>query len=94
MKRLLISLLLCSLPALASSSKHWIDEISDGGSVIILEDDSVWAVSSLDTVDTSIWLSADNVVIAKNNSDPNYPYVMINTDEKGEVAHVKYMGTR
>jgi hypothetical protein len=78
-----------SLGEIEIGDGHWIDSISDDGSVITLEDGSVWLVSPVDTVDTSIWLDVDNITVAHSH-DPLYPYLLINTDE-GETAHARFL---
>jgi hypothetical protein len=42
-------------------------------------------------VDSGVWLESDDVTVKRTNEDPNYPYLLINTDEH-ETAHAKYMG--
>ena len=54
---------------------HWIGKVSDNGSVIVLEDDSIWIVETQQQADASEWLSGDlvtacpktNVLINRNN---------------------------
>jgi len=43
-------------------SGHWIDSVSDDGSIIKLEDGSIIEVDSIDTVDSSLWLPASEIV--------------------------------
>jgi hypothetical protein len=76
----------------ATGGGHWIEEVTSDGGVIILEDDSVWSVSALDQVETSLWLPISNVMVV-DGSDPGYPYLLINTDD-GEKAEAFLLGLR
>jgi hypothetical protein len=89
---LAISTVLLPNYALASSS-HWIKEVSDEGGIVILEDDSIWGVESIDKIDSSLWLAIDDVAVIKNDDEPGYPYLLINTSEH-ETVHAKYLGRR
>jgi hypothetical protein len=72
-------------------SGHWIDNVSGDGSIITLEDNSIWQVSPLDTPSTSIWLVVDNITVA-HSREPGYPYRLINTDE-GETASARFLSS-
>lgn len=50
---------------------------ADDGSIIILDDGSVWQVSGADTVDARLWLPAEEIVACDDK--------LINTDEKSTV---------
>ena len=63
-----------------TASGHWIDSKSDDGSVIILEDRSVWMVDEADRVNTALWLPVDDVVITAA-SRCTYS-MMVNTSEQ------------
>ncbi len=54
-------------------SGHWIDAVMDNGALIKLEDGSLWKVSSLDTINSSIWLPISNITACD--------YRLINTDD-------------
>ncbi len=51
-----------------------IESVEGDGKVIKLDDGSLWEVDDVDTVDTALWLSADEVVLCGGK--------IINTDEK------------
>jgi hypothetical protein len=80
-----------NLAELSVGDGHWIDDVSSNGSMISLEDGSTWLVSPLDTVTTSIWLSVDSIKVARSH-DPEYPYLLINTDE-GETAAARFIAS-
>ena len=76
------------------SSGHWIQENIDSGSMIILEDSSIWQIDPLDKIETMLWLPVSNItIVISNNGSPGYDYLLINTDD-GEKAHAKYLGSK
>jgi hypothetical protein len=87
----LAAFLLASPVSAFSSTRHWIKEVSDEGGVIILEDNSVWGVESIDKIDSALWLAIDDVIVVKNDDEPSYPYLLINTSEH-ETVHARYLG--
>jgi uncharacterized protein len=59
---------------------HWIESVSNDGSIVRLEDGSTWKVSEIDTVDSSLWLPIEDIVICEGK--------LINTDDNESVeAH-------
>ena len=73
-------------------SGHWIKRKVDGGKLIILEDNSIWEIHSLDRIYTTLWLPLTNMTIIETDSPiGDYKYLLINTDD-GEKALAKYMG--
>lgn len=72
---------------LGTGDETSIQSVSDGGRIITLLDNSIWEVSPIDTVTTSIWLPVTEVVVV-DGEDPSFPYKMINKDD-GETADVK-----
>jgi hypothetical protein len=70
-------LLLLPSRGFACEDGHWIDEVLNDGSVIKLEDGSIWSVDDLDRIDTALWLPVSNIVACD--------YMLINTDD-GEKA--------
>lgn len=45
----------------ACDSGHWIQEVTSDGSIVTLEDGSIWKVSHIDTIDSMLWLPVDNI---------------------------------
>lgn len=72
-------------------SGHWIQSVSGGGNIIILEDGSAWEVSPIDIIYSAIWLPVSNIAVVKDSGP--YPYKLINTDD-GETVNAKYLGAR
>jgi hypothetical protein len=48
------------------------------GEILKLEDDSIWKVDSVDTVDSSLWIDTDNVTVCDGK--------LINTDDNSTVG--------
>ncbi len=69
---------------------HWIRETASGGGIIVLEDGSVWEVSSIDRVNTMLWLPVTQITVLENPRG-FFPYLLVNTDD-GEKAEAKYIG--
>ncbi|KTD14767.1 hypothetical protein Lgra_0470 [Legionella gratiana] len=80
MKKLLIifSMYTFSTSILACESGHWIKSKSSDGSVIVLEDNSVWEVDSIDTIDSALWLPIENIVVCDDE--------LINSDNGDKVS--------
>ena len=57
---------------------HWISEKIDGGRIIKLEDGSLWEISSLDRIDTMLWLVTESITVI-GSTNPFYPYYLLNT---------------
>ena len=65
---------------------HWIKSQSDDGTIITLEDDSVWQVDPLDRIDTSLWLPITDITVVESDDG----YLLINTDD-GEKANAQLL---
>jgi hypothetical protein len=59
-------------------SGHWVDSVMSDGEILKLEDDSIWKVDSVDTVDSSLWIDTDNVTVCDGK--------LINTDDNSTVG--------
>lgn len=70
-----------------NSDNHWIQKVIDNGKYIILEDKSLWEISPIDVIYTSIWLPITNIVIVASKN-PSYPFYLVNTDD-GEKVEAK-----
>lgn len=69
---------------------HWIKENADG-ETIILEDGSVWEISSLDQLDARLWLRTDNITVVQiDDGLAGYDYLLIDTNDRRQV-HAKYV---
>ncbi len=76
------------------SSGHWIQENIDSGSMIVLEDGSIWKIDPLDKIEAMLWLPISSItIVTSNNGSPGYDYLLINTDDR-EKAHAKYLGSK
>lgn len=70
--------------ASSGSEKHWIKTASRDGSVIVLEDESVWEVAYTSRIDVSLWMELDDVVIVDDAK-----LVNLDQDEIAEVRRVR-----
>lgn len=57
---------------------HWIKSVVDHGSIIILEDSSIWEVDALDKINSALWLPVSKIVAC--------PERLINTDDNQVVS--------
>jgi hypothetical protein len=75
-----------------SGGGHWIKSKSGNGSMIVLEDGSMWEINSLDRIDTALWLPISNITILKASQPVgDYNYTLVNKDD-GEKALAKFLG--
>jgi len=58
---------------------HWIKKIIARGSMVQLEDGSIWQISPLSKVDAILWLVTEKIVVIRSEN-PLYPYKLINAD--------------
>ena len=58
-------------------SGHWLESVNDDGSIIKLENGSIWEVNGADTVDSSLWFPPSNIIVCDGK--------LINTDDKETV---------
>lgn len=73
----LLLLLNCGTVYAYCESGHWLQSKTSDGSVLILEDGSIWKVSSIDTIDSQLWLPIDNIIICEGK--------LINTDDNTSI---------
>lgn len=66
---------------------HWIKKVIERGSMVQLEDGSIWQISPLSKVDAILWLVTEQIVVT-SSENPLYPYKLINTDGQSS-AEVK-----
>jgi hypothetical protein len=66
-----------------------VSEVSADGGIVTLEDESVWQVSSLDRIDSTLWLPTENIVVLENPKGLE-PYLLINEDT-GDTVEAKLL---
>jgi hypothetical protein len=71
---------------------HWINNKTDDGSIVVLEDDSIWQIADTDRLDTRLWLDTTDITVLEND-EGFLPYLLVNTDD-GEKAEAQYMGQK
>jgi hypothetical protein len=84
--------LMCGSYAVAqegAQARHWINEVTRRGSLVVLEDGSIWKVDAVDRVTTMLWLPVDNIAIVQ--SEVAGKYIMVNTTQNQQ-ATVEYLG--
>jgi len=77
--------------AYPGEGEHTQEAVSDDGSLIVLDDGSVWAVSGADQSKTATWTDTANIEVKEGNASPNYE--LINTDDHA-VADAGYIGDK
>jgi len=60
---------------------HWIKSVSSDGEIVVLEDDSVWQVNSIDAIESALWLPMTNIVACDDK--------LIDTDDDEIVEAVR-----
>jgi hypothetical protein len=68
---------LYSTTASACEDGHWIQSVSSDGTIIKLEDGSVWEVDSVDAITSMLWLPTTEIVACDDK--------LINTDDGEKV---------
>lgn len=82
---LFVSLLCCSLGAMAScESGHWLQTKNTDGTLLTLEDGSVWKVLNGGEVDSQLWLESDEILVCDDGT-------FINKDEDNEQVDVQLL---
>lgn len=85
MRNVLIFLMVSMVPLAADArasrpgceSGHWVQSVSLDGSIVTLEDGSVWRINPIDAIDTILWLPTTDIVACGD--------ALINTDDKEKV---------
>lgn len=57
---------------------HWIDSVSSDGTIVKLEDGSVWEVDAVDAIDSALWLPISDIIACNDK--------LINTDDNEKVS--------
>jgi hypothetical protein len=57
----------------ACDTGHWVQSVSSSGSVIELEDGSVWLVNPINQIDTMLWLPTAEIAVCGGT--------LVNTEE-------------
>lgn len=91
-----------SVPSASSVCKTYFntgekESISENahGKILILLDGSLWQVMGTDTIDSSLWLPVDDVIVIKAERPiACYAYTITNTQEHGEKVQAQYLGQR
>jgi len=57
---------------------HWVDSISSDGTIVKLEDGSIWEVDAVDAIDSALWLPTTDIIACDDK--------LINTDDNETVS--------
>ena len=57
---------------------HWVESVSDDGTIVKLEDGSVWEVDAVDAIDSMLWLPTTDIIACNDK--------LINTDDNEKVG--------
>ena len=49
-----------------SCESHWVEKVIDSGKFVTLEDGSLWEIDPVDTIDTMLWLPANDISVCGN----------------------------
>ena len=75
-----------------NSSEHYIDANYNGGSMIVLEDGSMWEIDPVDQMISASWLF-NAVITVRSTNGGKYDYVLSNSDD-GKDVHANFLGKR
>lgn len=57
---------------------HWVNSVSSDGTVVKLEDGSIWSVDAVDAIDSALWLPTTDIIACDDK--------LINTDDNETVS--------
>jgi hypothetical protein len=73
---------LVSATYLGVGMDHWIGEVTSGGTIVVLEDGSVWSIALIDRIYTMIWLPTSTIKVVRSGLG----YTLVNTDDDEAVG--------
>ncbi len=77
-----------------AGEKEWITDNADG-KILILSDGSMWEIMGVDTVDSSLWLPVDDVIVMRADKPVAcFTYTIIDASEQAEKVQAKYLGQK
>ena len=71
-------------------TEHWLRDKREEGTVLLLDDDSVWEIHPSDNSITARWLRGSTIYVEETQTK-DYPYVLTNRTE-GEAARASFLG--
>lgn len=69
---------------------HSLMSNSDDGTIVVLDDGSIWIVTAADTATASVWLDPSSVTVNEGSSAPA-AYDLVNTDSQ-DAIQASYIG--
>jgi hypothetical protein len=73
-----------------AGSGHWVKDKIDDGAMIRLDDGSLREISSVDKINTELWLATEDITVTESKN-PSCPYTLVNTSSK-DSAEAKLIG--
>jgi endonuclease YncB( thermonuclease family) len=73
-----------------TGAQHSQDTSSDDGSIVVLDDGSIWSIASADQATTAAWADGDSIVVNDSSSGVG-SYQLVNTDTQ-EAVDASYVG--
>jgi hypothetical protein len=70
--------------------EHWLRDRHDDGSVVILEDESMWEIHPSDRPPTAHWLRGSTIMVSQIQKEAD-AYLLTNRTES-ETARANYVG--
>lgn len=64
--------------SLGCEDGHWVESVSEDGTIVKLEDGSVWEVDEVDAIDSMLWLPTTDIIACSDK--------LINTDDNEKVS--------
>jgi hypothetical protein len=72
-------------------SGHWINQVTSGGAMIILEDGSMWQVSPIDRIKSMLWLPVSEITVLASRGSLSYRLL---NENKEELVEASYLGSK
>jgi hypothetical protein len=70
--------------------EHWLSDKHGDGIVLLLEDESMWAIHPSDRLTAARWLRMSTIFVEHTQED-HYPYLLKNSTEN-QSARANYLG--
>jgi hypothetical protein len=73
-----------------TGASHSLSTNSSDGSIVVLDDGSIWAVAPGDQATSSVWIDPSSITVNESSQSP--PYELVNSDSEDSVT-ANYIGT-
>ena len=72
-------------------SDHYLEANYSGGSMIVLEDGSMWEIDKIDQMLSKSWKFRDEITVSSSGGEYDY---LLSNNEDGRRVHAKFLGKR